>query len=188
MSQSVNVLSCVCPNCPDCSGESQYYKEKRGCAACVVPTCKVCTRTSIIKRIVVQSQQAKMLRDNDEILSSHFDLLEYYPHYNHTFLIVYQMLTDQKAKVKPRSFTCRMGCKFIVQDKILKITIEYLIDLSDNGKGLHLKIQSCKSSDLNRKFEVTFDKGQTEIDISLTSPKIMINIDEYHENFNRTIL
>ena len=192
MSQSVNVLGCLCSNCPDCSGVSQNYKEKKtSCAVCFMPACKVCNAERMgkkfRKRSVTVDKQEIMLKD-DDVLSWNFDLLKRYSHFNDIFQACYQCLKCQETQGKDRGFDYYLGCKLMVQAKLIKITIGYEASLSDNGEGLHLTVKSCESSDLNRTFDFTFNEGQAAIDISVTSPEVTIIIFETYDNVNGAVL
>ena len=188
MSQSVNVLSCLCSNCPDCSGDSQDDDKKPiNCALCCMSTCEICkaerTGNILLKQSVVSVNIQEMMLE-DDVLSCHFNLLKHYPCLNGTFLACYSQLKHERFQGKISSVNNRIGCKFETPEKVIKITICYVICLSEHGEGLYLTVKSCESSDTNRNFEFTFNEGQTAIDIPIISPQVMINIYESYEDFN----
>ncbi len=144
MSQSVNVLSCECPYCLNCAGESQNYKENTICTECFVANCQACKWTEktgkpAIKRSVLVETQEMMLTD-DDILFFHFNLLERQPHLSHRFSESYKQLKRQTAQGDTRCLEHSVSCQFRAKGESLKITFYYLVRLSDNGEGLHLKI------------------------------------------------
>ncbi len=181
MSQSVNVLSCVCPNCPNCSGESQDYNAKKICDACSMKDCRVCKLSKQIGIITLKAARQKMVRQND-VLSCRFNWVDSCPYFKEKFKSYYEGLKYQNAKKKKKDIETFLSYRCHFPGECFKIKIGCLVSLSDNGEGLHIQIESCESINTKRKFTVAFNEGQTEIDIPVKPPEIMINIYESYDD------
>ncbi len=188
MSQSVNVLSCICPNCPN------YPRCKQMQTVCIRCETKDCIDCHLLTDEIQKTSTAqKMVRKNN-LLSCHLDWLNLCPELHQKLEVQYKELKRLQAQGRSECFENNVDCNCVTpQNECIKIKIRWSVSLSDNGESLHLKMQpyyespdsdeeSCEFPDSDRQFRVTVNNELSEIDIPVKPSKIIINIyEDYHQ-------
>ena len=63
-----------------------------------------------------------------------------------------------------------------VEGEHLRVTIPFKVSLSENKKGLHVKMESCTCAKSKRQFKFTFKNGLSEIEIPFNPRTLMIRL------------